>query len=70
MPPLLPSEQGTDASGDVTMQDPQTGPFSPFTCELDWKVAEWVVKKSLGHASVDRLLTIPGVCLSVVVQHS
>jgi hypothetical protein len=43
----LSHEQETDASGDITMDNPPTGLYSPFTSELDWKVAEWVVKESL-----------------------
>jgi len=51
----LSSEHGTDASGDITIDNPSTSPFS--------NIAEWVVKESVGHASVNRLLAIPGVYL-------
>ncbi|KAE9389338.1 hypothetical protein BT96DRAFT_1070394 [Gymnopus androsaceus JB14] len=47
--------------------NPSTSPslrdqmFSPFASEMDWRIAEWVVKDSIGHKSFDRLLSIPGV---------
>lgn len=36
-------------------------PFAPFKSELDWKVADWVVRDAPTKASCDRLLNIPGV---------
>ncbi|KAJ3816286.1 hypothetical protein EV361DRAFT_813345, partial [Lentinula raphanica] len=35
--------------------------FAPFASEMDWRIAEWVVKDGIGHKSLDRLLAIPGV---------
>ncbi|KAJ3818812.1 hypothetical protein F5880DRAFT_1625872 [Lentinula raphanica] len=35
--------------------------FAPFATEMDWKIAEWVIKDGIGHKSLDRLLAIPGV---------
>ncbi|KAJ3776370.1 hypothetical protein FB446DRAFT_762900 [Lentinula raphanica] len=35
--------------------------FAPFASEMDWRIAEWVVKDGIGHKSFDRLLAIPGV---------
>lgn len=35
--------------------------YSPFASEMDWRIAEWVVKDGIGHKSFDRLLAIPGV---------
>ena len=35
--------------------------FAPFASELDWKVAQWVVKDGPGHNAVNRLFEIPGV---------
>ncbi|KAJ3966048.1 hypothetical protein EV361DRAFT_872717 [Lentinula raphanica] len=35
--------------------------FAPFASEMDWRIAEWVVKDGIGHKSLDRLLSIPGV---------
>ncbi|CAA7267865.1 unnamed protein product [Cyclocybe aegerita] len=34
---------------------------SPFTSELDWKIAQWAIKDSPGHNAFDCLLKIPGV---------
>lgn len=52
----LPSE-------DIPM-DGSTGPvniYAPFASEMDWRVAEWVVKEDVGHNSFNRFLHIPGV---------
>ncbi|KAE9385749.1 hypothetical protein BT96DRAFT_1088746 [Gymnopus androsaceus JB14] len=35
--------------------------FAPFASEMDWCIAEWVVKDGIGHKSFDCLLAIPGV---------
>ncbi len=35
--------------------------FSPFKSELDWRVADWVVRDSPSNSLCDRLLKIPGV---------
>ncbi|KAJ7155600.1 hypothetical protein C8R46DRAFT_1004815 [Mycena filopes] len=51
-----------DAEGDVDMEDSSTvNGFAPFASELDWRIAEWVVKEGPGHKAFDRLLDIPGV---------
>ncbi|KAF5316434.1 hypothetical protein D9619_006912 [Psilocybe cf. subviscida] len=44
---------GTDIASDNV--------YTPFSSELDWKVAEWAVKDRVGNNSFDRLLDIPGV---------
>ncbi|KAJ3964293.1 hypothetical protein EV361DRAFT_979394 [Lentinula raphanica] len=35
--------------------------FAPFATEMDWKIAEWVIKDGIGHKSLDKLLAIPGI---------
>lgn len=35
--------------------------FTPFSSFLDWKIAQWAIKDSIGHRSLDRLFAIPGV---------
>jgi hypothetical protein len=48
--------------GDVEMEDPDSpNVFAPFASELDWRIAEWVIKDGPGHKAFDRLLQIPGV---------
>ena len=37
--------------------------FHPFSNEVDWRFAEWAIKDSVGHGSLDRLLSIPNVSL-------
>ncbi|KAJ7778043.1 hypothetical protein DFH07DRAFT_1036562, partial [Mycena maculata] len=51
-----------DADGDIEMGavDSVNG-FAPFAYELDWRIAEWVIKDGPGHKAFDRLLNIPGV---------
>jgi hypothetical protein len=62
LPPLPSEQQEKDSDGDIHMEDGQaSGSFSPFSSELDWKIAEWAVKDNVGHSSLDRLLGIPGV---------
>ena len=39
-------------------EDPK---FHPFHSELDWNIAQWVVKDGPGNNAFDRLLKIPGV---------
>lgn len=51
----------TDPDGDVTMAEENGENYTPFSSELDWKFAEWAVKDGIGHNSLDRLLSIPGV---------
>ncbi|KAF9527055.1 hypothetical protein CPB83DRAFT_895492 [Crepidotus variabilis] len=51
-----------DPFSDIIMQDTTKEPdLSPFNDELDFGIAEWAVKESIGHNSFDRLLQIPGV---------
>jgi len=56
-----------DSDGDIAIEDTEVvdqaeaSKFSPFNSELDWQIAEWVVKDNIGHNSFDRLLGIPGV---------
>jgi hypothetical protein len=42
------------ASGDKT-------DYAPFASEMDWRIANWVVKDGPGHGAFDRLLAIPDV---------
>ncbi|KAJ7307753.1 hypothetical protein DFH08DRAFT_927418 [Mycena albidolilacea] len=51
-----------DPDGDIDMEvsDSSNG-FAPFASELDWRIAEWVIKNGPGHKAFDRLLNIPGV---------
>ena len=35
--------------------------FAPFASEMDWRIAEWVIKDGIGHNSFNRLVSIPGV---------
>ena len=35
--------------------------YAPFASEMDWKIANWVIKDGPGHAAFDRLLAIPDV---------
>jgi len=51
-----------DEDGDAVMgDDSEPNPFTPFSSELDWRVAQWAVKDGPGHNAFDRLLKIPGV---------
>lgn len=38
-----------------------SAPYAPFKSELDWKVADWMVRDSPSQAACDHLLNIPGV---------
>ena len=59
---VLPSTAAADSDGDINMEEfTEKNTLSPFSLDLDWKIAEWVVKESVGHSAVDRLLEIPGV---------
>ncbi|KAJ7820515.1 hypothetical protein B0H14DRAFT_3147084 [Mycena olivaceomarginata] len=52
----------TDSDGDIEMGGPDSSSaFAPFASELDWRIAEWVIKDGPGHKAFDRLLNIPGV---------
>ena len=57
-----------DQDGDAAMEDrtaddgyDSDSRFHPFASELDWRVANWVIKESPGNKAFDRLLGIPGV---------
>jgi hypothetical protein len=39
-------------------------PYTPFTSELDWRIARWAVKNNPGHKVFDQLLSIPRVSLA------
>ncbi|KAJ7016190.1 hypothetical protein C8F04DRAFT_1245633 [Mycena alexandri] len=60
-----------DREGDVDMEtDGQPNGFAPFASELDWRIAEWVVKEGPGHKAFDRLLDIPGVRETLGLSYS
>ncbi|KAF8225003.1 hypothetical protein L208DRAFT_1308146 [Tricholoma matsutake] len=42
-------------------QDNKDNLYAPFASEMDWRVAQWMVKDGIGHKSFDRFLAIPGV---------
>ena len=44
----------------------QQNSYAPFTSELDWRIAKWVVQDGPGHKAFDHLLSIPGVSLNCV----
>ncbi|KAJ7743424.1 hypothetical protein B0H14DRAFT_2308748, partial [Mycena olivaceomarginata] len=44
--------------------------FAPFASELDWMIAEWVIKDGPGHKAFDRLLDIPGVRQKLGLSYS
>ena len=70
LPPLSSEQQEKDSDGDILMKNGQaSGPFSSFSSELDWKIAEWAVKDSIGHTSLDHLLAIPEV-RSLIISSS
>ncbi|KAF8228231.1 hypothetical protein L208DRAFT_1292600 [Tricholoma matsutake] len=57
-----------DGDGDVVMRDDDGATtdkdnYAPFASEMDWRVAQWMVKDRIGHKSFDRFLAIPGVHL-------
>ncbi|KAJ6494341.1 hypothetical protein C8R45DRAFT_1135107 [Mycena sanguinolenta] len=51
-----------DSDGNIEMggSDLPNG-FAPFASELDWRIAEWVIKDSPGYKAFNCLLNIPGV---------
>jgi hypothetical protein len=64
---IFDSEQDSDSDGDVRMEYTSvddTTSFHPFASELDWQVANWVIKENVGHKAFDRFLAIPGVCVA------
>ncbi|KAH9939225.1 hypothetical protein B0H21DRAFT_711252, partial [Amylocystis lapponica] len=34
--------------------------YEPFASEMDWRIADWMIKDNPGHKVFDRLLAIPG----------
>ena len=60
---------GDTAIGEAALPEQE---FAPFASELDWRVARWAVQEGIGHKSLDRLLSIPGVscCLFIHLEHS
>jgi hypothetical protein len=53
-----------DFSNDIPMDGSDAKPnniYAPFASEMDWRIADWVVKDNIGHNSLNRLLGIPGV---------
>ena len=63
-----------DANGNIAMGEaalPEQE-FAPFTSELNWRVVRWAVQEGIGHKSLDRLLSIPGVsfCLFIHLERS
>lgn len=61
VPPSYMQHDVRDEQGDVQMAEGDRT-FSPFSSELDWRVAQWAIKDGPGHNAFDRLLEIPGVC--------
>ncbi|KAJ7864143.1 hypothetical protein B0H14DRAFT_2174243, partial [Mycena olivaceomarginata] len=60
-----------DRDGDIHMGGPDApNGFAPFASELDWSIAQWVVKDGPGHKAFDRLLDIPGVCEKLGLSYS
>lgn len=49
------------AGGRLTSCEPEDNIFAPFASSIEWKIAEWAIKDSIGHNSLDRFLSIPGV---------
>jgi len=60
-PPSFQPPQPSDQHGDVSIDPPSN--FYPFNSELNWRVAQWAVQDNPGQNALDRLLSIPGVCL-------
>ena len=59
-----------DGDGDIEMGDTtenNLNTFSPFSSELDWRLAEWAIKENVGNSAIDRLLEIPGVCVPLAL---
>lgn len=54
----------SDTASDGTSPGPDV--YSPFNRETDWRIAEWAIKDSPGHSSLDRLLSIPNVRPSLI----
>ena len=40
--------------------------WQPFESEMDWRVASWAINEEAHNGAVDRLLSIPGVCILVL----
>lgn len=63
-PPGL--SQDTDKDGDTLMNgadQPPASRFHPFNSEIDWEIARWATRDSPGQNALDRLLSVPGVCM-------
>ncbi|KAF9025712.1 hypothetical protein BDZ89DRAFT_918642, partial [Hymenopellis radicata] len=63
-------EDTKSSDGDVEMGEPDSPSpsnplpsniYAPFASEINWCIAQWVVKDGIRHNSFDRLLKIPGV---------
>ncbi|KAH9916704.1 uncharacterized protein B0H18DRAFT_884628 [Fomitopsis serialis] len=52
------SEEGE--GGCAQERDPN-GRWKPFASELDWRVANWIIREDVGQGSLNRFLSIPGV---------
>ncbi len=63
--PATPDGDGDIEMGDTTENNLNT--FSPFSSELDWRIAEWAIKEKVGNSAIDRLLEIPGVCVPLAL---
>lgn len=52
-----------DIASDVEMEaeDNNETLYHPFASELDWRIANWMIKDNPGHNAFNRLLAIPGV---------
>ncbi|KAF9040331.1 hypothetical protein BDP27DRAFT_1244635 [Rhodocollybia butyracea] len=50
-----------DFSNDSPMDGSSDKPniYTPFASEMDWRIADWVVKDNIGHSSLNRLLAVP-----------
>ena len=63
--PATPDGDGDIEMGDTTENN--LNAFSPFSSELDWRIAEWAIKEKVGNSAIDRLLEIPGVCVPLAL---
>ena len=52
---------GGDEDMDMDGSSSDKTDFAPFASEMDWKIANWVIKDGPGHAAFDCLLAIPDV---------
>lgn len=56
-----------DNPGEYPQKDPNMK-WKPFASELDWRVAMWAVREDVGQNSLNRLLSIPGVCVRTAIS--